>query len=255
MHDRGFEHEGTRRRAFRCPYAQEFKDATYLGMLATDWEMRSYAAPGLKAKGSDGRLPASRFSVAPASLWDEMFQRHQRERDALLRWQETNDPTSRLERTMSSETIKETYHFTVDSEDDSASEIETTDSESTFTSRESRTSSMSGAASKKPMPIKDLQPDTPEASFESELAEMSEPAVDWPEYEANSGLPSSPLSSETTWSSGAGYNWEVMDDVEYVGIGASQESSDSGLAPALGTASPTRYTARYSGLFCRCSAL
>ncbi|TFK20530.1 hypothetical protein FA15DRAFT_673433 [Coprinopsis marcescibilis] len=84
----GFGHEGTRRRAFRCPYTLEYKDATYLSVLATDWLMRS------------SRI--GKFTAAPSSLWDELFERHQREREELLRWEEKS-----LKRTLSTETIRE----------------------------------------------------------------------------------------------------------------------------------------------------
>ncbi|KAH6909624.1 hypothetical protein BKA70DRAFT_1102500, partial [Coprinopsis sp. MPI-PUGE-AT-0042] len=107
----GFGHEGTRRRAFRSPYTMEFKDATYLGILATDWVLRHMSVGGADSSASSttGALPVQRFSIAPTSLWEEMFARHQREREELLRWEETNDSTGnrRLKRTASNETIKE----------------------------------------------------------------------------------------------------------------------------------------------------
>jgi len=59
-----------------------WKDATYLAILDTDWFMRSY------------------FKPAPKSLWDEMFARHQREREELLRCDKT------LKRTSSMETVR-----------------------------------------------------------------------------------------------------------------------------------------------------
>jgi hypothetical protein len=62
-----------------------WKDATYLGMLDTEWLMRSY------------------FKPAPKSLWDEMFLRHTREREELLDWDETR---SKLKRTSSMETLR-----------------------------------------------------------------------------------------------------------------------------------------------------
>ncbi|EAU81447.2 hypothetical protein CC1G_05277 [Coprinopsis cinerea okayama7 len=88
----GFGHEGTRRRAFRSPYDAELKDVTYLGLLATDWVIRSGVG-----------VQNARFNVAPPTLWDEMFARHQREREELLRWEEK----SSLKRTCSTETIRE----------------------------------------------------------------------------------------------------------------------------------------------------
>ena len=58
---------------------------TYLALLETEWFMRSYLKP------------------APKSLWDEMFARHAREREALLRWEEGQQ---KLKRTSSMETVR-----------------------------------------------------------------------------------------------------------------------------------------------------
>lgn len=82
---RRFVHEGTRRRSFFSPMDQEWKDATYLSILDTDWLMRSYSAP------------------APNSLWEELFARHHREREELLRWDERRQG---LNRTSSMETLR-----------------------------------------------------------------------------------------------------------------------------------------------------
>ncbi|KAF8872369.1 hypothetical protein CPB85DRAFT_1350186 [Mucidula mucida] len=64
-----FTHEGTSRKAFFSPHLQEWKDVTYLAILDTDWVMRDS------------------IQVAPLTLWDEMFVRHEKEREDLLRWQ------------------------------------------------------------------------------------------------------------------------------------------------------------------------
>jgi hypothetical protein len=53
-------------------------------MLDTEWMMRTY------------------FKPAPKSLWDEMFARHDRERLALLQWEDSRT----LKRTMSCETVR-----------------------------------------------------------------------------------------------------------------------------------------------------
>ncbi|KAL0576075.1 hypothetical protein V5O48_005903 [Marasmius crinis-equi] len=82
-----FGHEGTRR---RCFYSfGEWKDTTSLGILNTDWAMRDY------------------FKTAPKSLWDEMFIRHDRERDELLQWEERQLGTAILQRSASMETIRD----------------------------------------------------------------------------------------------------------------------------------------------------
>ena len=91
---RGFNHEGVRRRSVYSQAEQAWKDATYLAILDTDWIMRAF------------------FKPAPRSLWDEMFSRHDRERQALLRWEEYNSrtggipPVRVLKRTGSVETVR-----------------------------------------------------------------------------------------------------------------------------------------------------
>ena len=55
-------HEGVRRRGFRSPWDSEFKDVTYLALLATDWFIRDHT-----------QLKNSKWTPAPKSLWDEMF--------------------------------------------------------------------------------------------------------------------------------------------------------------------------------------
>lgn len=70
-----FAHEGVRRRAFFSPLEAEYKDVTYMGILDTDWVLRGRARRGRLGK------------AAPRSVWDEMFARHQREREELLNWE------------------------------------------------------------------------------------------------------------------------------------------------------------------------
>ncbi|KAF9493054.1 hypothetical protein BDN71DRAFT_1450754 [Pleurotus eryngii] len=79
-----FNHEGIRRRSFYSPFEVEWKDVTCLALLDTDWINRPFLHP------------------VPKSLWDEMFARHAREREELLRWE---DNQKRLKRTASMETI------------------------------------------------------------------------------------------------------------------------------------------------------
>ncbi|KAJ7755333.1 hypothetical protein DFH07DRAFT_821857 [Mycena maculata] len=80
-----FGHEGTKRRGFFNPLISEWQDVTTLAILDTDWAMRTF------------------FKPAPKSLWDELFLRHERERDELLRWEETQN---RLNRSSSMETLR-----------------------------------------------------------------------------------------------------------------------------------------------------
>jgi len=82
-----FGHEGTKRRAFFNPLIGEWQDVTTLAMLDTDWAMRGFYKP------------------APKSLWDELFMRHERERDELLRWEEDQNRLNR-KRTASTETLR-----------------------------------------------------------------------------------------------------------------------------------------------------
>lgn len=85
---RGFANEGIRRRSVFCPNEGghgEWKDVTYLALLETDWLMRAFMKP------------------APKNLWDEMFLRHAREREELLRWDEKRQ---KLKRTSSMETLR-----------------------------------------------------------------------------------------------------------------------------------------------------
>ncbi|KAH6909625.1 hypothetical protein BKA70DRAFT_1276674, partial [Coprinopsis sp. MPI-PUGE-AT-0042] len=173
----GFGHEGTRRRAFRSPYNLEFKDSTCLGVLATDWILRSHQAI-LNGGTVDGVHSISRFSIAPTSLWEEMFERHQREREELLRWEETDDTLGRLKRTLSSETIKEAYHSTTDADNDPTSAAEATDSESVCASGRSRAGSIPGSSSKAPASNQGLRSQSPDASSESDFSEISELADD-----------------------------------------------------------------------------
>lgn len=87
----GFTHEGTRRRAVYQPCEQgEWKDVTYLAMLDTDWLVRK--SQGIRDK-------------PPATLWDEMLDRHATEREALLEWEEGN--RMKLRRSASLETIRD----------------------------------------------------------------------------------------------------------------------------------------------------
>ncbi|GLB39161.1 hypothetical protein LshimejAT787_0603230 [Lyophyllum shimeji] len=74
-----FIHEGMRRLAFFSPLENVFKDITYMGMLDTDWALRE----------SNGVIANEAKQPAPQSVWDELFARHQRERDELLKWEDS----------------------------------------------------------------------------------------------------------------------------------------------------------------------
>ncbi|KAF9239291.1 hypothetical protein BU15DRAFT_46854, partial [Melanogaster broomeanus] len=91
----GFSHEGTRRRAVYQPEGQGiaamWRDVTYLAMLDTEWVLRN------AGKGK-GKRPELRMS-----LWDEMFARHAREQEQLLKWEEKHGG---IKRSASTETLK-----------------------------------------------------------------------------------------------------------------------------------------------------
>lgn len=98
----GFTHEGTRRRSVLKPerggVVGVWKDVTYLAMLDTEWALRNM----LKHTGG-GTVP---------TLWDEMFTRHTREREEMVKWDEKHN---RIRKVSSTETLRhgETPRHTV----------------------------------------------------------------------------------------------------------------------------------------------
>ncbi|KAI0359583.1 acyl-CoA N-acyltransferase, partial [Trametes cingulata] len=80
----GFSHEGVHRRVVTNS-AGEWVDVAYMAMLDTDWTIHT------------------RLKSSPKSLWDELLERHQRERDELLRLEERHN---KLRRTSSMETVR-----------------------------------------------------------------------------------------------------------------------------------------------------
>ncbi|KAG1730350.1 hypothetical protein EDB19DRAFT_1615195, partial [Suillus lakei] len=88
----GFTHEGTRRRSVYKPESGGvvgvWKDVTYLAMLDTEWALRNV----LKPRGS---VP---------NLWDEMFTRHTREREEMVKWDEKHN---RVRKVSSTETLRD----------------------------------------------------------------------------------------------------------------------------------------------------
>lgn len=87
----GFTHEGTRKRSVfkreSAGMAGVWKDVTYLAMLDTEWALRDMFR---------NRGPAP-------TLWDEMFARHTREREEMVKWDERHN---RIRRTSSTETLR-----------------------------------------------------------------------------------------------------------------------------------------------------
>jgi RimJ/RimL family protein N-acetyltransferase len=83
----GFTHEGTRRRSVfkreNAGMAGVWKDVTYFAMLDTEWALRD----SFRNRGS-----------AP-TLWDEMFARHAREREEMVKWDERHNRPRRVSST------------------------------------------------------------------------------------------------------------------------------------------------------------
>lgn len=88
----GFMHEGTRRRSVLKPerggMVGVWKDVTYLAMLDTEWSLRTV----LKHKGP------------PPTLWDEMFTRHTKEREEMVKWDEMHN---RVRKVSSTKTLRD----------------------------------------------------------------------------------------------------------------------------------------------------
>ena len=82
----GFTHEGIQRRA--VPDATgAWVDVTCMGVVDTDWIVRR------------------RLRAVPRNMWDELFARHQREREELLMWEESRGRLG-LRRSGSTETVR-----------------------------------------------------------------------------------------------------------------------------------------------------
>ncbi|KAI0741056.1 hypothetical protein C8Q76DRAFT_709959 [Earliella scabrosa] len=148
----GFAYEGLQRRA--VPDATgAWADITHLGAIDTDWLVRR------------------RVRAAPRSMWDELFARHQREREELLRWDERRE-RMRLHRTSSTETIR------MATQDEMEYDSEPADAEFAF-SDDSSSCSQSRFPSRAPTisPRSTSPPNVP-SDFEDAL-EMGDEQVSW----------------------------------------------------------------------------
>ena len=76
-----------RRRAILNPVDDVWTNVTYLSILDTDWVIRTLR------------------SHTSLSLWEEMFNRHQREREALLKWENKQEP-KQIYKSSSTETLR-----------------------------------------------------------------------------------------------------------------------------------------------------
>lgn len=106
----GFRHEGTRRRAFFSQITCEWKDVTYLAILATEWV-------------HDQNTGCPKAKLCPFSLWDEILSRHQREKEDFIRMEEKKG----LKRSSSIETIRQLVPTALSSDSDAESSGFTTD--------------------------------------------------------------------------------------------------------------------------------
>lgn len=78
-----FSREGTGRRGAYRPLDGVWKDVTYLAILQHEWKAKPLYKP------------------APKSTWDELYARHQREREELLNWE-----NHQLKKSSSTDTLK-----------------------------------------------------------------------------------------------------------------------------------------------------
>ena len=98
----GFAYEGIQRHAVTNTDGA-WADITHMGIIDINWVIRK------------------RRRAAPQNLWDELFERHQREREELLRW-EAHEGSPRMRRTSSMETLRREPHAFWDSDTSSCAD-------------------------------------------------------------------------------------------------------------------------------------
>ncbi|KAF9028598.1 hypothetical protein BDZ89DRAFT_951252 [Hymenopellis radicata] len=177
-----FGHEGTRRRSFFSPFMQEWKDTTCLAMLATDWVIRCSLQP------------------APPSLWDEMFLRHDRERDALLRWDQgvIDEQRRLLHRTTSMETIRDLRGYQCESQE------EDSDAQSVLSMAKGKEKGLAAADNQSAVFV--------DEASDPEYQLMESDDEGW-SSDASGGANSPPLSVSSSSSSGGSFASEDVSDV------------------------------------------
>lgn len=185
----GFAYEGVQRRAVQGA-AEAWADITNMGILDTDWVFRR------------------RQRAAPRSMWDELFARHQIEREELLAWDD-NREQSRLRRTSSMETVRMVLHTELEWEsepelafsDESSSDIQ---SHPPSTAPSPGSSSMSPTSSPAPSNFSDDDGAVPWRSPQSPFGDsewvLASEHSDIAHSSAREGPPSRPLSA-ASWSS------------------------------------------------------
>ena len=156
----GFVHEGIRRRSVYVPNEGqtdgEWRDATCFALLETEWLMRSY------------------FKPAPKNLWDEMFARHSRERDELLRWDEKENG---IKRTSSMETIR---LFGVAASDTASVAASENDASSVFSGESSVSPSKRRKIENDPFEDQSPAPSPPPSDYESSTSSWASGGVRLP---------------------------------------------------------------------------
>ena len=202
FYSRGFVHEGIRRRSVYCPnegLRGTWKDVTYLALLETEWVMRSYLTP------------------APKNLWDEMFARHAREREDLLRWDERQQ---KMKRTSSMETLRvlnpspEISYTTDEESDDPAVGLESGIQTPSFVHKGKRrkldadaSDSLSHASSPPPSDSEQSNTSWDTEGWESDEASGQNPAGSLSDPSSSSRIRLSPTSPGSPLSS----NWDMME--------------------------------------------
>ena len=201
----GFAHEGIQRRAV-TDAAGAWADVTHMGIVDTDWLVRR------------------RLRAAPRNMWDELFERHQREREELLRWEESR---GKLRRTSSMETVR----GEPDSKFDVPEALSGDESDAQYRSASPAPSTSSSIASQRPVQPKGEESESPEEhSWGSPLSvpqsdgddpfSDSEWVISSPrsDISRSSGDPISRPLSAASWSS-----------FESIGSGVSSTSSTRGI--------------------------
>jgi len=156
----GFRKEGIRRRAFFSQIACEWKDVTYLAILATEW--------------IHDHSNMTKAKILPSNLWEEILSRHQREQEEFIRMEEQKSGTwpGRLKRSISLETIRETVPTTLSLESGAESSGFMTDASSSSSvlsiSKRIKTGSHSRPAAGSNTSKRGSSQSSSESGFESE---------------------------------------------------------------------------------------
>jgi hypothetical protein len=180
----------------------EWQDVTTLAILHTDWAMRKF------------------YKTAPKSLWDELFLRHERERDELLRWEENQN---RLKRPMTSsmETLRA---LPLDTDSDASSSSSSASKGKRRAVDSHRRDSYDGSSS-------DAESDFPFNESEPTFVRQYTPDQEIRLWGASSPTPSdasveSVPRSVTTVGSASGSEWDMLESSSSSGGSISDDSDE-----------------------------